>query len=235
MQSILAQLALTDPSAAQTYIGQMADGPLRDQAITQVALNEADSNPQDTLSWLQNISGTSTPSSAVMSQMIEIVNDMASVDPQATANYVESMQGKPAFNRLVGQLGMNWASVDSQGALTWAESLPANGGYSNAIQGVAAAIAIENPQLAWNDVAAQMPPGEAQTQTMAVVAIKWAAQDPAQAAQATGIYSHRLFVELRHDERGQKLVGHGPDGGFCLGQHAAGGRCPRRSRRANYK
>jgi hypothetical protein len=183
MQSILGELGLSNPQAAQAYVAQLPDNPVRDAAIDRLAVSWAESDPQAAINWMQSMNGPNGATPAVLAQMVNIVNDWAVVDPRGTAAYVQTLAGTPNFERLISQIGTNWASADAQTALTWAQSLPADNGHDSATTAVITQVAIQDPQAAWND-ATQMLTGNAQAQALSNVITKWSAQNPAQAATA---------------------------------------------------
>lgn len=183
MQNIIGELGLTNPQAAQTYLAQLPDSPVRDEAIDRLAVSWAESDPQAAINWMQSLNGPNVATPAVLSQMVNIVNDWAVIDPRGTAAYVQTLAGTPNFERLMAQIGANWASADPQTALTWAQALPAAGGHDSATAAAITALAVQDPQSAWND-ATQMLTGNAQTLALSNVIGKWSAQNPAEAAPA---------------------------------------------------
>ncbi len=149
-----------DPVAAARAIAQISDSNLLTPAIKTLARNWAQQDIQGALNWAQSLpTDNAGARNAAISDILAV---WTSNDPQSTAAYIkQNAASDPYFatasTSTIDSWVDSWANSDPQGAVAWAQSLPAGNLYDVAVASALGDLAKVDPQSAMN-VAEQLPP-----------------------------------------------------------------------------
>jgi hypothetical protein len=170
----------TNPAAAAAFVMQNNDANITNQAISSIAQNWTQQNPQAALSWAVSlpVDNTTTRDTAIQSVLSAWITN----NPSATAAYLmQNFATDPSFTTLATSTARAWASSDPQSALTWVNSLPPGEAQNSATLAAIQSFSMGDPQDAWN-TASQLPDALRAQAQLSVVSF-WAPKDPVQAAQ----------------------------------------------------
>jgi hypothetical protein len=174
LRQIVNDLAYNEPKVAAEFVLGLPPAQQRN-SVHQVSYNFARRDRAAALEW----AGRLTSSDARRTAMRSIMQQWASDDPKAAAEYCVSHAAEtPDF---IGNAVAGWARNDAPGALAWARSLPDGPQREAALVSGISALAVNNPRQAAN-LATTMLSGEKQSQALGSIAGAWASTDPAAAA-----------------------------------------------------
>ncbi len=144
MQGILTQWAALDAPGARIAALALPEGALRNSAVSTLIGQIAGRNPDEAKTLLAELPEGSARSNG--SSML--VNALAYTDPKAAAELVAEMPADRHKNSVSNVAGQ-FARSDMAGALTWAESLPAES-RGTAFSGIAYTWRQQDPKAAFD-------------------------------------------------------------------------------------
>jgi hypothetical protein len=122
VQSVIETMDEQDPSAAATYLLQLPSSSSREAMLNDVTYNWANADPAGMLTWAsQNLTG-----SDYNTAIGNALNCMGQTDPAAEVAALAQISDPQVVNAAIPRLAWNWAEVDVQSALAWAQALPAD-------------------------------------------------------------------------------------------------------------
>jgi hypothetical protein len=168
-------------SDALAFAGTLADGPMKNQALTALAQNWAQTAPADAAAWI----GTLTDPAMRNNLSAQLVASWAGTDPLAAAVWAAQADGQSAGTQnsnLLASLVNNWASYDLDAVGTYLNSMPASSEKDGAIASFALNAATQDPEgtMTWVSKVTD----EAMRQRLAMVAaLQWQSVNPEGASQ----------------------------------------------------
>jgi RNA polymerase sigma factor (sigma-70 family) len=178
IENVMQSDANAGPEAMWAVAQQVTDASNRDSAIDVMLSSEAQSNPQETLKWLESV----PPEAGNTTQWMQsFAGDWARYDPaKAMAGAANVPEGPQRDAYVAGLLNGVTHSVPVQ-AEGLVASLPADQ-QAEAANKVAAAVAAQNPAAAAQWMAT-LPDGTVTAETVNTLMDQWADNDPAAAGQ----------------------------------------------------
>ena len=202
---VLPTIANDNPAKAAELIQQLPAGQGQQMAITQIARQWMEQDPEAALDWIATQSEQTQvmamrqagnqlayqnpdkaielmerlPASVRSSWVPTIAAAKAQNNPQEAAEWIQEFRGERNYPQMLQQVSATWAQQDPQAALEFALSQPAEQG-NIAVQTTVTSWAVQDPQSAANWISANSQQPLANSARN--VATTWARQNP-QAAQ----------------------------------------------------
>lgn len=123
-------------------------------------------------------------------------------DPEAAAQWLESLPGDPASKPVAASLASTWASFDEEAATGWASSLPDGFPHDGAAASMAEFFARAEPHKAWQWASSVADP-DARAEAFYSVACQWRSEAPQEFRDAYA--AARKAVGLPVTQRGTDL------------------------------
>lgn len=184
------QLARENAASAAQSVSGLPSGRSRTEAMLGVAETWARTDPQAALEW----AWTLPHGDAREGSLREIRFVWVHSDPITAAGHVTaSVPAGNIKNALLTNIAIEWALIDPQGAVRWAQTLTDANERELALARAIESWADGDPGAA-AEFALTLPPGLSRQRTVAAVAGRWATQDP----KAAAVYAAALKeAELR--------------------------------------
>ncbi|HTB62299.1 MAG TPA: hypothetical protein VK737_01815, partial [Opitutales bacterium] len=170
-------------TGATAMIGQMADGNMKNQALSNIANSWAASNPADASAWVSSM--TDPQQQATLGA--QVAAQWASTDPAAAATWAAQMDaqasaaaqanGGTSNSYLLADAMRTWASYDLDGTGDFLNQLPASPDKDGAVATFALYAAQDDPASAMNWVNTISDP-QMQQRLAIVTALEWQQADP---------------------------------------------------------
>jgi len=148
-----AGMGLDNPTALNSLLSEIPDGPLRIEAMQRIAQQQAHSDPEGLASWLQSV-----PEAARTRVLVENGYWIGNFDPKLAIALLDSTpDATTEATHLLSSVAQNYASEDPTAALAWARSIPSPEGRSAALSQTLRALAEQDPAAAAQQAAALDP------------------------------------------------------------------------------
>jgi hypothetical protein len=143
LAGVIRGIAETDPEHAAKLLADMPPGNERYEALNGVLPQLLAQGTDVARAWIEGLADVSLREAA----MKFLANDLATVDPAGTAEWLQANPSEATARRM-GDVYGKWARVDERAAIDSVTSLPAGEARSNALSGVVGAMATTDPQAA---------------------------------------------------------------------------------------
>ncbi len=143
MIGVIRGIAESDPDRATALMQDMPRSRERGEALAAMMPHVLKEGPQAARDWVATIGDDSLRNGAIE----RFAGPLASVDPEGTADWLLANPGEAA-QRQLDDVFSTWARQDQQQAMSSFATLPAGEERSNALRGLANAVASDNPQAA---------------------------------------------------------------------------------------
>ncbi len=177
-QRLLHRWAVSDGHAAAAWAEQLPAGPMRETALSEVAIDWANSSLSDAATWAHQL--TSAPERAAT--MLAVANEAVRSDPVQALSLAAEMSANPQRDQLIRHAAMEWAVQDGDAAAKWARQITNPSLRDQVLADVATAWSDHDPISAAGLAVAEIPPGQAQSDAVVGIIERWAQQQPEQAA-----------------------------------------------------
>jgi len=173
--NLLPILVRQDAKAAAELVEALDPGPLREEALRQVAHLWTAQDADSALAWAAQLPDGAERKSSLGDALLQLGQS----DP-AKAMALVGTYGLDESGDLRANLAQSWAEKDWVAALTWVQANPAAVLQQDQIMArMAFVLAKTLPAEAANFVVAQIPPGPSQTEAAMSVLHQWGLQDMA--------------------------------------------------------
>lgn len=174
---IVSAIAREDPSRAADILATLPSSFVKQSggAVSLIARNWTATDPDRTLTWIDSLPDTSIRQEAYR----EFAQTLVTEDRTLALAMVDQLD-EGGRHAMVHTLARNWALADSEAALSWVDTLPAEESADVKMSAILS-IASMDPRAAAETVSF-MPAGAAQDQIANAVVHTWSYQDPAAAA-----------------------------------------------------
>lgn len=176
LQRLVRRWAESDPKAASQWAAALT-GPLRADALEQVAIEWANQDLSAASDWARQL-----PRSERDSALIAIANEAAATDSQAALRLAVELPPTKARDELISLAAGEWAGADAAAALAWARQIPDGMLRNQLTAAIAVAWSDADPQSAAKLAVTGLPADRLQADTVVSVLQRWAQQKPAEAA-----------------------------------------------------
>lgn len=143
MPGIIQGIAASDPLRATQLLTEMPFSRERGAALAAMLPHLIRQGPDAARIWVAGLEDERLRDGA----MVRLAEQLASVDPKGTAEWLVANPGAAADQRLNNVFDA-WARQDQAGAIASFNSLPPGAARSNAFRGVVSAVAASDPQAA---------------------------------------------------------------------------------------
>jgi hypothetical protein len=163
-----AGMGLDNPTALNSLLAEIPEGPLRVEAMQRIAQQQAHSDPEGLASWLQSV-----PETARTRVLVENGYWIGNFDPKLAIALLDSTPDAAAeASHLLSTVAQNYASEDPAAALAWASSIQSPEGRSAALGQTLRALAEQDPAGAAQQAVALDP------KALDTVIDVWSERDP---------------------------------------------------------
>lgn len=181
-RSLLRRWAKADGRAAAAWAEQLPAGPLRENALSSVAVEWASTDLNSTVEWARKLPDATEQQTLLLAAANEAVRTDPVEALRLAVEFPEGTEGDETIRRAA----MEWASKDAAGAMDWAKTIPDEAlrhivlaaemvAWSDSAPGPAAAFALEN-----------LPAGRLLDDTLVSIVQRWAQMSPHEAATWVG-------------------------------------------------
>lgn len=168
--AVFAQLALTDPKAAEAALGRLGEGRQK-EAIRALATKMGEDRPIEALALLDR-----QKMELGNWAYITVYSTWARNNPSEASAHVMSLPDGMKRNQALSFIARGYTESDPQGALAWAKSIPRASESQNLVRAVISGLAERDPQSAL--VMAQQESPREQRGLLSSIAQNWMSSDP---------------------------------------------------------
>ncbi len=173
---IFSRLTMEDPAAAVQALGQLQGGQMRERAVTCIACDWADSDPQGAINWANNLSNPADRANA----LYNAVRHSSGEDPVAAANDLKMIPNVNQRNQAMNEVLDHWTDADPAAALKWAQNNTTGNAQNMAMNQIVQHVAGTDP-LGALAIIQQMPPNPQNNNLTFQTIGQWSQSDPAAA------------------------------------------------------
>lgn len=177
-RQLLRRWAAEDGYAAATWVEALPSGPMRTEALTDVAIEWADCAPNDAVAWAQRLPDATERQSSVMA----IANEAVRNEPMQALRLVVELPASQSRDQLLERATMQWASRDGEQAAAWARQIADANLRGKLLRDVAVGWAERNPVAAGTLAVSDIASGRQQDDAIVSIVQRWAQQQPEAAA-----------------------------------------------------
>lgn len=145
LAGIIRGIAATDPERATQLLTGMPKSNERGQALDAMLPHLIAQGADAARAWISNLTDDSLRNGA----MLRVADQLAATDPAGTVDWLLANPSE-ATQRRMDDVYSTWARQDQAAAMSSLASLPTGDERANALRGVVATMATENPQAAVN-------------------------------------------------------------------------------------
>jgi hypothetical protein len=143
MIGVIRGIAESDPNRATALMQEMPRSRERGEALAAMMPHVLKNGPDAARAWVASIDDEALRSGAIE----RFAGALAAVDPQGTANWLLANPGEASRNQMDDVFNA-WARQDQQAALGSFAALPSGEERTNALRGLASAVAASDPKAA---------------------------------------------------------------------------------------
>lgn len=143
LTGIIRGIAASDPARATELLASMPRSQERGKGLDAFLPHLLQQGAEATQAWISGLTDDSLKNGAMMRS----AGTLAESDPAGTASWLLANPGEAAKRRM-DDVYSTWVQKDQQAALSSYAALPAGENRSNALRGLVASIAVENPKAA---------------------------------------------------------------------------------------
>ena len=170
--------AEADPKSASEWAEHLSQGPIRREAMLQVAIAWGSSDPSNGARWVTSIPSDSNKAPVTIAFSYEAARENPTIALQVVGELEPSAERDQALEYAVSQ----WAGMDASVAAAWALQVP-EPALSQRLVAAAAIVAAErDPLAAAMLVVTNLGPGDEQNRAAVSVVQRWAQTSPQAAA-----------------------------------------------------
>lgn len=173
-RSLIRRWAESDPAAAAAWTAGLTPGPIFQDLLQQVVIAWAETDPEAANQWLSALVDGEAKHAALISLAYEAARDK----PLLAVGLAAGLPPTPERDDLLVHATSQWASLDLESALGWAEQVSASDLRQRLIAAIATASAKLDGAGAAAMVANLIPPGAEQNRAAVAVAQRWAESAP---------------------------------------------------------
>ncbi len=173
---IFSRLTLQDPHAAVEALSQVPSGVMHQRAVTCIACDWADTDPQGAMAWASAITNPADRNTA----LYNAVRHVAGNDPVLAASELKLIPDMNQRNQAMNDVLGRWVDRDPKAALAWVQSNTTGTAQTMALNQVINNIAQIDPLSALN-VIQQMPDAANHNNMVFQTINSWSQSDPAAA------------------------------------------------------
>jgi hypothetical protein len=177
-QRLLRRWAASDGHAAAAWAVQLPAGPMREAALSDVAIEWANSGLSDAATWACQLPSPTERDAAALA----VANEAVRSDPVEALGLAAEMSANPQRDQLIRHAAMEWAAQDGDAAASWARQITDPSLRDQVLADVATAWSDRDPVSAAGLAATEIPAGRPQSDAVVGIIERWAQQQPEQAA-----------------------------------------------------
>lgn len=161
------------------FTTELPNDTLQNDALKELALKWAETDPTTAISWLQSLSSRTERSAA----SLLIADILSTRDPVAALDLLSAIDPSGERDESLKHAIAQWAGLQAEAALHWAGQIPDAQLREKLIAAATVACAEENPELAGALAVTNLPAGRIQNDTIVSVVQQWAQTNPEGAAE----------------------------------------------------
>jgi hypothetical protein len=177
-QRLLRRWVKNDGRAAAAWVAELPAGPMRDAAMTGVAVEWANSSLAAAATWAKTLDDEAERTTA----MLTIANEAVRAEPVEAVRLAVALPESPQRDELIHRAATEWAAQDPSGAVAWAGQIPDAALRAKVLAGEAVSWAEQKPEVAASLVVEKLPAGRLLEDTVISIIQRWAQQQPEAAA-----------------------------------------------------
>jgi hypothetical protein len=175
---LIRRLAQSDMSSAIRQVDVIDAGAVRDLALENVAIVQADAGLDAAFNWVNLMPAGQDRDVAAFA----IANEAVRSQPTEALRLAADLPAGDATDELIRRAAAEWAMTDQPAATAWAQQLPDEPLRTQVLGAVATAWAESDPGAAAEFASNEMTPGRDQNNALVGVAQRWAQRSPQEAA-----------------------------------------------------
>jgi hypothetical protein len=181
---LLREWANANPVSMTEWVAGHLDGDEKIQALKQAAVIWAASDLEAAIRWAEALDDEEQRKVI----LLEVGFEAARIDPKKAVDLAGRMSPSRLRDELIVHAVRQWSSVDAAETGEWASRLPESPLRQEVLSAVAVSLSSEDGRGAAEFVAQAMVAGKEQTDASILVARKWGAQDPEEAAEWVALF-----------------------------------------------
>jgi hypothetical protein len=173
-QRLLRRWTRRDGHAAAAWAEQIPTGPMRNEALSVVAIEWANTALGDAEAWARQLPDDAERAAALFA----VADEAVRTEPVEALRLVVELPADPRREELIRHAATEWAAQDPTGAVAWAEQIPDAALRVKVLAGEAVSWAEQNPEAAATLAVEKLPPGRLQEDAVISIVQRWAQQQP---------------------------------------------------------
>lgn len=173
VQRLLRCWAASDGRAAAAWATALPSGQLREQALSDVAVEWSNTNLLEATGWAKTLGDETERTAAISAVAGEAVRSQPLMALQIALDLPASQQR----GDLIQRGAMQWASEDAASAVAWVRQIPAGDVRNQTLSGVAIVWSASAPVDAATWALNELPPGRLLDDTVVSIVQRWAQRD----------------------------------------------------------
>jgi hypothetical protein len=165
------------PAAAADWVAQLPVGPLRAEALDQVAIVWANQALENAAAWARLLPPADRPRA-----LGSIAQEAVRTVPVKALQFALELPAAPLRDGLIRRAVAEWVTTDPEKAVAWARQLPDDTLRDEVLAATATAWSDHDPSAAATLAATELPSGRLQADTVVSIVQRWAQQNPDRAA-----------------------------------------------------
>lgn len=167
-----------DAAAASVWAQQLPAGSLRQDAMSGVAVEWANTGLGEAVAW-----GRLLPEPAEKQAVLfSVANEAVRLDPVVALQLATELPVDTRSTDLIQRSSREWAAADGEQAVTWARQIEDGDLRGQVLASMAVALSENDPVTAATVVTSEIPAGRAQSDAVVGIIERWAQSQPEQAA-----------------------------------------------------
>lgn len=164
------------PAAA--WVEQLPEGPMREDALSGVAIEWANTGLNDATAWAAQLSNPAEHDSALLA----VANEAIRSEPVAALDIAVELPQNAQRDELIRHAAMEWGAQDGESAGNWAQQITDVSLRDQVLSAIATAWSETDPFSAATLAVQDISEGRSQSDAVIGIVQRWAQRQPAEAA-----------------------------------------------------
>jgi hypothetical protein len=170
--------AENDGHAAAAWVEQLPEGPMREDALSGVAIEWANTGLEDATTWASQLPDPAEQDSALLA----VANEAIRSQPVEALDIAVELPQDAQRDELIRHAAMEWGSQDGKSAADWARQITDVPMRDQTLSAIATAWSETDPLSAATLAVQDISEGRSQSDAVIGIIQRWAQQQPEQAA-----------------------------------------------------